>query len=376
MRRVLAVARKEFIQVVRDPRTLAVMVVIPPLWLLLFGYGITLDVTHLRTAVCDLERTPSSRALISRMASTAYFDVLYRLDDPRQADELLDHGRVRAVVVIPADFTRRLGQPGGAQAQVLLDGSDPRTASLANGYLLAVIQDYAAELAVARLKRAGQSGALALPLDLRDRARYNPELKSVNFIIPGLIAIILMLLAALLTSLTVVRERERGTLEGVVASPIRPYELMVGKLLPYLLLGYGDVALAVAFGVFWFKVPLRGSVALLFLLSGVFLTAAFALGLLISTVARSQQVAMLGALLGTLLPSVLLSGFVFPIQSMPTVIRGMTYLIPARYALVVLRGIFLKGVGLNILWPQTLVLLGFALVFLVACSRRFRKRLD
>jgi ABC-2 type transport system permease protein len=260
--------------------------------------------------------------------------------------------------------------------QFIIDGSDSTAASTAIGYAEAMIQQHSAKLSRAALSRSGlPSGGAVVPVDSRVRFWYNPELKSTNFIVPGLIAVILMMLSALLTSMTVVRERERGTIEQLIVSPIRPHELMLGKLAPYVVIAFFDVLLVIAAGRLLFHVPLVGSPALVLLLSALFLGAALGIGLLVSTVSGSQQTAMTLAMMTTLLPSMLLSGFLFPIRAMPVALQWLTNIIPARHFLVIVRAVFLKGSGLALLWQPALVLLAFGLVMLGLSSARFRKKL-
>jgi len=374
--RIRAVMRKEFIHIIRDARTLAVVIVLPVLMLILYGYAIHLDVRHLRTAILDEDRTSVSRELIRSLQHNEYFDIVRYLDRPGQIDALLARGEAKLVFVIPQGFGREVALGRSPQVQVLIDGSDSAAATIAQGYVSGFIQMTSIEYARRRAARAGlPAERVTAPVDPQPRVWYNPEMKSTYFIVPGLIAVILMQVSALLTSLTIVRERERGTIEQLVVSPIMPYELMVGKMVPYVLIAFVDVLLVLASGRLLFGVPLRGSVVLLLLHSAVFLFASMSIGLLISVVARSQLVAFIAAMLGTLLPSVLLSGFMFPISAMPQALQYLTYLIPARYFIVILRGIFLKGLGGEALWKPALSLVVFGIVALVLSTRRFRKRL-
>jgi len=367
---------KEFIQIFRDARTLAVVVILPVLMLVLFGYAINLDVRHLKLAVHDQDRSQASRDLIGAFSRGEHFDVTAYLGSYDEATEALDRGRVQAALVIPTEFSEDLAAGGAAPVQLLIDGSDSTTASTAIAYANAIILQHSGKISAGALRRRGlMVHAEPLALDTRLRVWYNPELKSTNFIVPGLVAVILMMLAALLTSMTVVRERERGTIEQLIASPVMPHELMLGKLVPYVIIASVDVVLVIAAGKLLFRVPLVGSPVLLLALSAVFLMAALGIGLLISVVSTSQQTAMTVAVLATVLPSMLLSGFIFPISAMPAVLQWLTNVIPATHFLVIARGIFLKGSGLSLLWPQALVLLLYGLLMLGLSSLRFRKRL-
>ena len=373
--RIYAVARKEIIQILRDPRTLAVVLVLPFVMLTLYGYAIKTDVKHLRTAVLDLDHTSRARDFLRAFENSEYFDLVRYLDKPDEIDAMLDRGTAKLAVVIPPHFARDLAQGKTVQVQVIVDGSDPANASIGLAYVAGVVNGYSGNLTLAAAERAGiPRGVVTPPLDVEPRVWYNPDLKSTNFIVPGLMAVILMMLSALLTSMTIVRERERGTLEQIVVSPIMPAELMIGKILPYVLIAFLDVVLVLVAGQLLFHVPLRGSAALLLGLSTFYLLAALGLGLLISTVADSQQSAMVMAMMGTQLPAMLLSGFVFPVLNMPKAIQVLTYLIPARFFLVIIRSIFLKGLGIAYLWRPALYLLVFGVALLTLATLRFKKR--
>jgi ABC-2 type transport system permease protein len=367
---------KEFVQILRDMRTLAVVVVLPVLMLVLYGYAVNLDVRHVRLAVYDQDRTRESRDLIGAFSRSERFDVVAYLDSDHQVTEALDDGRARIALVIPLRYSANLARGRVVPFQLIVDGSDSTTASTAIGYANAIVQQQSARISLAAVQRAGlAAGGAVIPVDARMRFWYNPELKSANFMVPGLIAIILMMLSALLTSMTVVRERERGTIESLIVSPVMPYELMLGKLIPYVIIAFADVILVIAAGRLLFRVPLVGSPVLLVICSAIFLTAALGIGLLISTISGNQQTAMTIAMMATQLPSMLLSGFLFPINAMPTVIRWLTNIIPARHFLVIVRSIFLKGSGIALLWQPVLLLLMLGVFLLTMCSVRFRKKL-
>lgn len=374
--RIRAVMRKEFIHIFRDPRTLAVVMVLPVLMLVIYGYAINLDVRHLRTAILDEDKTSVSREFIRSLQHNEYFDIVQYLDRPGQIDALFARGKAKLVFVIPRGFGRDVVSGRSPKVQALIDGSDSATATIAQSYVSGFIQTTSIDYARRYARRMGlPAERLAVPIDFQPRVWYNPEMRSTHFIVPGLIAVILMQISALLTSLTIVRERERGTIEQLVVSPVMPHELMIGKIVPYVIIAFVDVLLVLASGRFLFGVPLRGSVVLLLVHSAVFLFASMGIGLLISVIARTQLVAFIAAMLGTMLPSVLLSGFMFPISAMPQVLQYLTYLIPARYFIVILRGIFLKGVGPEVLWKPALALIVFGVVALVLSARRFQKRL-
>ncbi|HEX2951802.1 MAG TPA: ABC transporter permease [Armatimonadota bacterium] len=361
---------KEFKQISRDPRMLAVAVLLPVFMLLLYGYAINLDVRHVRMAVYDQDHSQQSREMINAFSCSGYFDIVGYLDNDHDIAPELDDSKAKMVLVIPVTFSHDLADGRRAQVQVLVDGSDSTTASTAIGYATMIIQQQSLKIALS----AGQVGATQ-PIDHRSRFWYNPELKSTNFIIPGLIAVILMMLSALLTSVTVVRERERGTIEQLIVSPVKPIEIMLGKLIPYVLIAFCDVILVLIVSTLIFHIPLIGSPLLVLALSAIFVIAALGIGLLISTVAPNQQVAMLVAIMATQLPTVLLSGFMFPISSMPRAIQVLTNIIPAAHFIRILRAIFLKGSGFMMLWKPSLLLLLIGLLMLVLSSVRFRKKL-
>jgi len=367
---------KEFIQIFRDPRLLGVVVVMPLLMLLLYGYAINLDVKHLRVAVYDQDRSRASRDLIEAMAHTDYFDLVAAPSSYREGQQLLDRGTAKVVLVIPAAFERDLARGRTVPVQAVIDGSDSTSASTGVGYLAGVLQQYSTRVALQALSAQGVTlSSNVEPIEHRTRFWYNPALRSTNFLVPGLIAVIQMVLAALLTSVTIVRERERGTIEQLVVSPIRPLELMLGKLLPYVIIAFADVLLILLMGVYLFRIPFRGDPFLVLLCSGFFLVAALGIGLFISTVAPNQQVAMVGAMMATQLPTVLLSGFIFPITSMPRAIQLLTLVIPARHFIHILRGIILKGNTFAQVWQPALLLLAIGLVLLALSTARFKKTL-
>lgn len=363
---------KEFIQIFRDPRMRAVVFVTPIIQLVVLGYAATTDLSQVRTAVADLDRTPESRELVRRLESSGHFLVVERATAPRRLGELIDRGRVKLALQIDPGFATDLLRGRQAVVQVLVDGTDSNTAG--------VVADYVNRI-VARLNRdLGRDGlAVRTPeragLDLRVRTWYNPDLRSQLYYVPGVIAILIMLTSLLLTSMAIVRERELGTMEQLLVTPIRPAELILGKTLPFALIGFFDVALITAVAVFWFEVPIRGSLALLFAATACYLLSALGIGLYISTVSRTQQQALMSTFF-FFQPAMLLSGFVFPIANMPPVVQYVTYLNPLRYFLIVIRGVFLKGNGLDVLWPQVLALFVLGSVVMTVSTFRFRTRLE
>jgi ABC-2 type transport system permease protein len=367
---------KEFIQIFRDWRTLAVVIVLPVMMLVLYGYAINFDLKHLALGVLDQDRSEASRSLVRAFESGVYFDVRENLEGPGQVAPALDRGRVKMVLVIPSGFDRDLAAGRAAEVQVLVDGADSTSASTGIGYAQAIVQEFSIAVTLAAVRRMGVTDVdNFIPVEARTRFWYNPEQRSTSYIVPGLIAVIMMMMSSLLTAMTVVREKERGTIEGLIVSPLRPWELMLGKLIPYALIAFADLLLVVGAGRILFRVPLNGSPLLLLLMSAVFLMAALGVGLFISVASPTQQTAMTFAMLASQLPTVLLSGFIFPVSAMPEVVQWLTNIIPARHFLVVVRGIFLKGVGLEVFARQALILLGMGAFFLFVSSRKFKKKL-
>ncbi|MBA3015916.1 MAG: ABC transporter permease [Proteobacteria bacterium] len=374
LQRTGAMARKEWLHIIRDPRSLGMAIVIPMLLLVLFGYALTLDVDRVGIAVWDQDNSSTSRELVSRFAGSVYFSV-QPVTSYGEGERLIDQGKTLAALVIPADFSAQLGKTKPVEVQLIMDGSDSNTATIAIGYAEATIQAFSREITLRALQQHGVSSASA-PIELRPRVWFNSDMQSKNYIIPGLIAVIMMVIAALLTSLTVAREWERGTMEQLIATPVKGGELIIGKLLPYFAIGMFDVLLAVLMGQYLFHVPLRGSVGLLFGMAAIFLVGALSLGMVISIVTKSQLLASQLAMVLTFLPSFLLSGFMYSIANMPRPLQVMTHLIPSRYFVTLLKGIYLKGVGLETMAVEAGLLTLFAVVILMVAHLKFTKRLD
>lgn len=364
--RIKAIAKKELIQIWRDPLSLAMAFMMPVMLLFLFGYAITLDVSDLKTVVYDLDKSSMSRELVREFTESGYFTVVDYVHDNMDIERYLDSGRARVAISIPEKFSEDLRTGRSAALQVIVDGSDSNTATIALGYMSAISDAYARRI------KPGNAAPLIGP---RIRVWYNPELKSRNFIIPGLIAVIMAVIAALLSSLTISREWERGTMEQLISTPVKTPELITGKLLPYFFIGFIDVAMSVLLAVFLFDVPLRGSVFLLMALSGVFLFGGLSLGILISIVAKSQLVSSQVSMIATFLPAFLLSGFMYSISNMPKPLQVMTHLIPARYFVAIIKGIFMKGNGLKLLAVEALLLSLFGLMVFIIANIKFKKRI-
>ena len=374
LRRTWAVASKESLHILRDPRALGVSIALPLVLLLLFGYALTLDVDHVPLLIWDQSQTPQSRELAARFTGSPYFSLLSEVDGYGAIGEALDRGKALVALVIPLDFGRRVAAGRPVEVQVIADGSDANTATIALNYAESIVQGFSQGALVKRALRQGMRPP-ALPLEVRPRVWYNTDMESMDFIVPGLIAVIMMLIAALLTSLTVAREWETGTMEQLLSTPIRASELVLGKLAPYVAVGALDMVLSVLAGRFLFHVPLRGSLLALAAMSMIYLVGALSMGMLISIVAKNQLLASQVAFMVTFLPAFLLSGFMFDISNMPKVLQAVTYLVPARYFVALLRGLYLKGVGPSDLYGEGLFLLAFSAVMVVLALRAFKKRL-
>ena len=367
--RLRAVSRKELLQIRRDARSLYLAFILPLVLLLLFGYAITFDIRDIRLAVLDESHTAASRELIASFRSSGYFTVVAHLERLAEADAVLERGHARLVLVIPPGYAADVAAGGPAEVQALLDGADANTATIALNYADAIVAGHST-----RIMPAGQSAGLPVRADTR--VWYNETLESRNMIVPGLVAVIMSIIAAMLTALTVAREWERGTMEQLAATPVTRLEVVLGKLAPYVMIGVFDVAATVAAGMLIFGTPMNGSVLYLSLLTLLFLVGALGLGIFISAAVKSQVLATQMAMVSTYLPAVLLSGFMFDIASMPKFLQGVTYLIPARYYITVTRGIFLKGVGPEVLWVQAVLMVVFAVAGLGMAVRAFRKELQ
>lgn len=367
--RLLAIADKEWLQIRRDKRSLILSLIAPVILILLFGFALTMDVKHVKTVIYDQSRSASSRAFIESFSHTEYLDIAAYADDYDTIDRYIDSGKCTMAVVIPADFERRVKTGRTVPVQLIVDGSDSTSATVATGYMKAITASYNIELKMSGLKKAGFP-EITPPVDIRSRIWYNPELESRNFIIPGLIVIILAIISALIASLTISREWERGTMETLITTPVRGWELVFGKLIPYLFIGLFDVMITVCAGYFVFKVPMRGSFIEFYLLSLLFLMGTSGLGILISAATRMQVLSVQFAMVATYLPSFILSGFIFPVNNMPLLVQGVTYVVPAKYLIVIVKGIALKGIGIALLRTQILFLFIYAAAVLIIAVKK------
>ncbi len=371
--RLSSIIRKEFIQIVRDPRTLMLIVVMPVMQLFLLGYAATTDVNNIALAVWDQNQTTQSRSLLEAFRSADYFRIAYVVGSQDEIQALIERGRVRAALIIPPDYDQRLAQ-GNAQVSMVLDGSDATVGGTALSAARLIGQSFATNILSEQAALSGRPAPMP-PVDVRTSVWYNPDLISAYFNIPGVIGMILSFITALLTATAVVRERERGTIEQLIVTPIRSWELIVGKVLPYVFLAFVDVIEVLIIGHWWFGVPVRGDLALILILSGLFALSSLGIGLFASTVANTQQEAVLTVMM-TILPSIFLSGFFFPIDAMPKFLQIVSYAVPLRYYLVIIRALMLKGVGAAALENEIIALALFALLITGAAAARFRKRLD
>ncbi|MDO0822468.1 ABC transporter permease [Desulfosporosinus nitroreducens] len=374
--RFLAVLRKEFLHIRRDRASLIMAIVMPIGMLLLFGYAVNTDVDHLPTVVWDQSQTTDSREFITSIRNTQYLDPDDYVQGYQQIEGYLDSGKARVAVIIPPDFGKGLQRDNGqADVQILVDGSDPTIARAAMSAVQMLGLNKSLEIQGVRLAARGATVGTNMPLNIETRVWYNPDMKSMVFNIPALIGLILQNVIAMLTSFSIVREKERGTMEQVVVTPIRSLELLMGKLLPFVFIGFVSLTLILATGIFWFGVMPAGSIPLLVLLSTIFLFTILAIGLLISSIARTQLQAMQMTFI-LILPSILLSGFIFPRETMPTFLKVLGGLFPLTYFLEIVRGIFLKGVGMEYLWQDTLILCAFAIILVGIAAKKFKKNLD
>jgi ABC-2 type transport system permease protein len=380
--RIKHIVRKEFIQVFRDKRARILLFLPPLIQLMIFGYAVNMDITNIRLGIMDLSHSQQSRELIASFRASTYFRITRIIEHEKQIRELLDHGTVQGVLKINRDFAKKVKREEDTAVQLILDGTDSNTAHLIAQYVTAIVRQYSRGLLRDRIDRQLSRQLMARNADelrrvgevvLQQRAWFNPNLVSRLFFVPGVIAMIVMLVITLLTAMAIVREKEIGTLEQLMVSPIRPRELILGKSIPFILVGYADMILITMVAVYWFHIPIRGSFPLLFLATSVYLLSALGFGLFISTISQTQQQAMMTNFF-FFLPMVLLSGFAFPIANMPRAIQIITYANPIRYFLVIIRGIFLKGIGMDVLWHQLVALAIIGTTLLTLSSLRFRKR--
>ncbi len=370
--RILTMMRKEFRSVFRDARMRFVIFGVPIIQTLIFGYAVTMDVRHVRLVVVDHDATPASRALVARFTGSDYFDAVTRTSDERQAAAEIDATRAAAILQLNAGFEGLLRAGKPAPVQLIVDGSDSNTARLVLNYSAVIVATYNTDIVLSSMQRRSGRVLEVGAAELRPRAWFNANLESRNYFVPGVMAVLVMLISLMLTGMAIVREKEAGTIEQIMVTPIRPAEFILGKFAPFIVIGFVDVILVTVVGVFWFDIPIRGSFALLLLGTGAFLLSTLGIGLFISTVSETQQQAMMTTFF-FFFPAMLFSGFIYPIANMPEPVQWLTLLNPLRYFLIIIRGVFLKGVGIDVLWPQLLALLLIGTAVMAFAALRFRK---
>lgn len=373
--RLKSLIRKEFLQIIRDPRTVALVLVMPIIQLLLLGYAATNDVRNVPMVVFDQDRGSAARRLLDAYRAADYFLIAYDVDSEAEIRDLIDTGQARVGLIIPPDYGDQLQGNGTTAVAFVLDGSDPTIASTALSAAQLIGQQHGTQVLNTHLARRGQSGTVQPPIEVRTQVWYNPDLVSAYFMVPGVIGMILYAITSILTATAIVRERERGTIEQLIVTPIHSWELVVGKLIPYAILAFSNIIEVLLLGRLLFGIPIRGDLTLILLLSGLFLASGLGIGLLASTVANTQQEAMLTVFM-TLLPSIFLSGFFFPLEAMPRILQWISYLMPLRYYLTIIRALLIKGVGFGAIQEEVLALTLFGTGIMLLAAMRFRKRLD
>ena len=373
--RVLAIAKKELLQLFRDKHSLPLILVVPIIQVILFGYVAATDIKNIKFAVIDHDRSAISREIVTKIEKSGFFVNKGLLKDDAQMERMFAAGTIKIGLVIPAGFNRDLNKQIQPTLQVLIDGTDSNTASVAQNYFLNIIHSLSQRISVSRLARMGLNMAVVTPIAFKQRIYYNPQLRAVNYMVPGITVLILLLTTTMLTALSIVKEKETGTIEQIMVTPVKPWEFIVGKILPFPFIGLLDVFLVVTIGNLWFSITIQGSAFLLFFCSILFLMTTLGVGLLISTVSQTQQQAILSNMF-FIIPNILLSGFIFPIANMPKALQWLTYLIPARYFLEIVRGIYLKGIGITYLYPQILALFILGALILLYSIRGFHKQLS
>lgn len=372
--RVFHIIRKEFIQLFRDRRILGLLIIAPIIQLIVFGYVATTDVKNIPTAVFDQDRTYVSRDFVSSFKNSGYFSIKYEVSDLKHEKMLLDSGKVWTVINIPPKFSKDIKAGRAASVQFIIDGTNSNSAGIALGYIRGVVFQDSIKILKERFSPLGDISKNINIIDARLRVFHNQELKSVNFMVPGIIALLVTILTAVLMAISIVKEKEYGTIEQLIVSPIKPYELMLGKMVPFIIFAFVDVCLVMLVGTLWFRVPILGSIPLLFALTVLYLITTLGIGLFISAISVSMRQTILSVIF-IIFPFIFLSGFIFSIANMPYIFQLITFIIPLRYFLVILRGIFLKGTGIAYLWPQAVALMILGIMIFYMAVKRFRKKL-
>ncbi len=376
MRIILNIIRKEFLQLKRDPKMFAIVLIAPVFQLIFLGYAVNMDVEKVPTVIFDQDRTETSRDLLQRFSGNRYFEFVEQVDNYKDFQYSIESGEAWLGIVIPYDFEKSIVRNETGKLQAIFDGSDGNKASIISGYLQKVITTYSVELLDSKMKKHGKFRSPISTVEPEIRAWYNPELVTRDYMVPGIVGLLLSIITLILTSLAIVKEREIGTLEQIIVTPIKPTQLIIGKLIPFAILGFVAVIIVLLAMTFVFNLPPRGSILLLFFSTFLYILSTLGLGIFVSTVSKTQQQAMMLAIFVVLLPMTFLSGFAFPIENMPAIIQGITYAIPLRYFMTIIRGIILKGIGVSELWFELSMLLAIGIFVLTLSSLRFQKRMD
>jgi len=376
MKTILHIIKKEFLQLKRDPKMFAIVLIAPVIQLVFLGYAVNMDVEKVPTVIFDQDRTEASRNLLQKFSGNRYFEFVNQVDNYDDFQSNIESGEAWLGIVIPYNFEKSIEKNETAKLQAIFDGSDGNKASIISGYLQKVISNYSVELLDLKMKKYGRFKSPISTVELETRAWYNPELVTRDYMVPGIVGLLLSIITLILTSLAIVKEREIGTLEQIIVTPIKPTQLILGKLIPFAILGFMAVIIVLISMTFIFDLPPRGSISLLFFSTFLYLLSSLGLGIFVSTISKTQQQAMMLAIFVVLLPMVFLSGFAFPIENMPNIIQGITYIIPLRYFMTIIRGIILKGIGFSELWFELSMLLGMGILVLTFSSLRFKKRMD
>ena len=371
---VLHIVKKEFIQFRQDKRMLVISIIVPIIQLILLGYAANIDVKNLPIVICDMDNSKISRQYSQTLTNSGFFHEIERVDKMRDIDNYIDNGKALIGIIIPQNFGRYILSDKTAQIQSIVDGSDSNSATIGMNYLAMITTNYTQKFIIKKLDRLKKQNINPQVINHEIRVWYNPELKSKNFMVPGVFGMILMITTLVLTSLAIIKEKENGTFEQLIVSPIKPFELMLGKLIPFTIIGIIDIILVLLVATFWFGIPVKGSVILLFILSIIFLLSTLGMGLFVSTIVSTQQQAMMTSIFFIMMPMMFLSGFIFPIENMPKIIQIITYIMPLRYYFSIVRGIFLKGIGIFELWREAIMLIILSFFIFILSVFRFNKR--
>lgn len=368
MKKFIGFIKKEFYHIFRDRRSLFILFGMPIAQIMLFGFAITNEINNVNVAVLDLSKDVSTNTIVNKISSSSYFTVTQLLDSQNEVESIFKKGKVKAVIVFEKNFDQQMRNTGIAEIQLLTDATDPNTANTINNYITSITQSYAKEI----------NKGVSMPFRIVPESRmvFNPEIKSVFMFVPGVMTIILMLVSAMMTSISITKEKEMGTMEILLVSPLKPYQVIIGKVVPYVFLSIINALVIILLSIFIFKMPVQGSFFLLGLESVLFIITSLSLGILISTISETQQTAMMISLMGLMLPVILLSGFIFPINSMPLPLQVISNIIPAKWFIIIIKGVMLKGVGLFYVWKETLILLGMTLFFILLSIRKYKIRLE